>query len=542
MTGRSATGITETSGRGTAVRSGLESGLVEAMSQPSFYPHEPERVELIETHISWVFVAGDLVYKVKKPVVFPFLDYGTAERRRLLCHEEVRLNRRLAPDLYLGVRGLARGRDRWTLTDAEDVAASEHAVEMRRFDEERTLERHLERGGVDPAQIVALGRKVAAFHRAASPLPPERGGSAAQARLVNENFESLLSFEAVVPARALAAAQRFSSAFLSARGAQLDRRARAGLVRDGHGDLRAEHVLLMGGGIEVFDCIEFSSELRGIDTGSDLAFLVMDLEAHERADLARKLVAAYRVAGGDPGDDALVAYYGAYRAWVRAKVACLRAAELQDDDPKRRDAEAQASSFAALGRRFAWRARGSLLLVTCGGTASGKTYLASRLAQASGLTHLNSDAVRKEMLGLSPVERAPASAYTQGSNARTYAELGRQAADALGTDGAVVDATFRNLADRARFGEALGNAGVEPVFVECRAPREVLERRAADRMRSREHVSDAGPALVARQQLEFAPLDEVPAERHLVVRTDRPVESVVDDVEALLDARLCPGS
>lgn len=522
-----------------ASKPGSLPSFVEEMRRPSFYAHRPSSVELIETHISWVFLAGELVYKVKKPVVFAFLDYGTSERRRWLCHEEVRLNSRMAPSVYLGVRGLAVHRGRWTLTDSDDPRAVEHVVEMRRFDEERTLARLIDRKEATSAQVAAVGRRLAAFHCAAARLPALEGGAAAQARVCDENFESLLSFAgSVLPARELAAAQRFNSAFLLARREQLDGRAESGLVRDCHGDLRAEHILLLEEGVEVFDCVEFAPELREVDTAADLAFLVMDVEARDRPDLARDLVSAYRTAGGDTGDDALLDFFAAYRAWVRAKVTCLRYAELEDKDPRRAAAEEEARGLAAVGRRFAWRARGPTLLVVCGGTASGKTHLATGLAVVSGLAHHNSDVVRKELLGLDPTDRAPTEAYGPELNARTYAELGKRAAAALGTGGAIVDATFRHRTDRTHFEEELGQVPAAPVFVECRAPRDVLVQRAGERLHASGRISDAGPALVARQQDEFAPLDEVPAGRHLVVRTDRAVEAIVEDVEALLDARL----
>jgi uncharacterized protein len=512
--------------------------LVTAMGRRDFYPHAPDRVEVVETHISWVFLAGTLVYKVKKPVVFPFLDYGTLERRRELCLEEVRLNRRLAPSLYRGVRALVRGDAGWRLPDdADHPDAAEYAVEMRRFDEAATLAAGLERGDVARDRLRALGTRLAEFHAEAEPVAAAGGWPAHLARSLDENFESLLAFAGpVVSPGELAAAERFISAFLVTRHEELGTRAAAGRVRDCHGDLRAEHVVFGDEGVEVFDCVEFSPELREIDVGADLAFLVMDLAAAGRDDLAAELVRAYRAAGGDPGDDALLAFFAAYRAWVRAKVACLRAEELPGGDRRRDAAVAEARDLAGLARRLAWRARKPLTLVVCGAAATGKSHLSRHLADVTGIAVVSSDVVRKELLGLEPAARAPASAYSQEMNARTYAELGRRARQEVAAGrSAIVDATFRYRADRETFAAEL--SGSEVIFVECLAPAAVAAGRAAERARDPARVSDAGGELAERQRLEFEPLDEVPAGRHLVTRTDRPVEQIADDLEALLDSR-----
>ena len=501
-------------------------------------------MEIVETHISWVFLTTDRAYKVKKPVVFPFLDYGDPRRRRELCEEEVRLNRRLAPDLYLGVRGLVLRRGKWELTDSEDPEAEEWAVEMRRFDERRTLAALVHAGTVDRAQVEEVGRLVADFHQRASQVTPSDPASRGVAAAVDENFDTLGSRGKLDP-RELAAGRRFAQAFLATRTGELDRRALVGRVRDCHGDLRAEHVIL-GDRVEIFDCVEFAPALRRIDVASDLAFLVMDLAHARRDDLAAELVAAYRDAGGDPGDDGLVAFFAAYRAWVRAKVALLRAGELDASAPSHGASLKEARAFSRTAQRFAWRARMPLLLVICGGSATGKTHLARRLAAVSGWPVLSSDVMRKESQGLRPTTRAPERAYSAGASRQTYEELGRRARATLtGGGGVLVDATFRLCRDRIAFGRALGAPAGAALFVECRAPVEELAHRAAARECDPARVSDADLGQVELQRREFEPLDEVPPRDHVVLRTDRPVDEIVDDVEGALDARLltsCAGA
>ena len=492
---------------------------------------------LHETHISWVFLAGDRAFKLRKPVVFPFLDYGTAERRRHMCEEELRLGRRLAPDLYLGLHAVVPRGDGFALAEAGHEDACEHVVEMRRFDEAQTLAARLERGEVDEDQMRALARRIAAFHASADAAPPGSFGPQQVAVTVSENFTTLLGFADEIGDPRLAAAHRFAVAFLHGRHDDLAARVAAGCVRDCHGDLRAEHVILDGDQVEVFDPVEFDPALRLIDVAADLAFLVMELAEAGRADLARALVDEYRTAGGDDGGDALLGFYAAYRAWVRAKVACLRAAELPPGG-QRSSELGHARSLAELGERLSWRARRPLVLVVCGASATGKTYLARELARSSGLAHLSSDVVRKELAGLAPEQRAPSTEYSEEASLRTYAELGARAAAAVGSGGAVVDATFRRGGDRAAFRDAYADAVPSPVFVECRAPAAVIAQRAQRRERDPHHTSDATVEIAARQLAEFEPLDEVEPDLHVIVRSDREVRDLVDDVEAALDARL----
>ena len=247
--------------------------------------------ELRETHISWVVLTGDRAYKIKKPVTFPFLDYGTLERRRHCCEEEVRLNRRFAPDLYLGVLEIG-------------VPPFEYAVEMRRSDEHATLAARL--GELQPSDLAAVGRAVAGFHAAA----PAADGDRPLTSVVEE---SLATLEAA--GTRIDALRGFYGAALAGLAPELERRRSAGLVRDGHGDLRAEHILL-GEPIRAVDGLEFDPSLRIADVAYDFAFLVMDV-ARRDDDLARALVRGYRAAGGDPGSERLLATLCSIRALVR---------------------------------------------------------------------------------------------------------------------------------------------------------------------------------------------------------------------------------
>jgi uncharacterized protein len=270
-----------------------------------------------ETHASWVFVAGERAYKVKKPVALGFLDYSTLERRRAASHEEVHVNRRLAPSVYLGVRAIARTRSGFQLAPEHADGAVEYVVEMRAFCDRDTLAGLIAARALSPGHVEAVARRLAAFHRTAVVFA--RGGPARGLATWRENVDELDD--------AAAAAGRdwridvplaFGESFVRAHAKELEQRRQDGFVRDGHGDLRCEHVLIREG-VRIVDRIEFDPLLRRIDVAADLAFLTMDLEALGQEPAAQALVRAYRDAGGDPGSPALRSFYAAHCALVRAR-------------------------------------------------------------------------------------------------------------------------------------------------------------------------------------------------------------------------------
>lgn len=509
------------------------------MSDPTFYPHGPRTVELRETHISWVFRAGSLAYKVKKPLVLPFLDYGNLARRAEMCREEVLLNRRLAPDLYRRVVAIVPdGGGGYALAAEDDPAAVEYAVEMELVDEERSLEALALARILSATDVEAVGHLLARFHDSAR-VVHGREALGASLEPVTEILTTLREVgKEVLPTHRLDVAAEFTDAFLVRHRELLERRAAAGRIRDGHGDLRAEHAIVpLDAPPYVYDCIEFDPRLREIDVAADLAFLVMDLVRLEREDCARDLLATYRWAGGDPGDDTLVAFFAAYRAWVRATVACERALELSEDREARTDSEEEARALLDLGHRFAWQARGPSLLIVCGLAASGKTTLAEGLAAISGRPHISSDLVRKVRAGIAPSERAAGALYTAAAREDVYRELGREAAGALRRgEGAIVDATFHREAERFAFEEGMGEELTVPIVIECTAPTGTLLRRAEARAAARRSASDADARVVLRQVGEHDPLDGRWARCRHVLRTDIPLEAQVAAVESFIDS------
>ena len=486
-----------------------------------------------------MFLTGARAFKLKKEIVLPFLDYGTPERRRAMCAEEVRLNRRLAPEIYIRVRGVAVTAGGLELVDDDDPRAIDYVVEMRRYDERQTLAGALARGELTRELVSAVGELLARFHARCTPTGDPDGGAHEIELEVMHNVTELLEVAELHTERErIHSLSRFITAFLGAHAEALDGRAAQGLIREVHGDLRAEHVVLEHGRISVVDCVEFDRNLRTLDVADDLAFLVMDLTALGGAHSASQLVHGYREAGGNCGEDSLLAFFAAHRALVRAKVLLVRARQYPQQSAAHGRAGARARDLFSLSERFAWRARLPLAIVVCGVPASGKSYLAGALAEASRLPRVSSDLLRKRLAGIRPTARAGRERYSDQFSRATYAELAhRAAAEAAEHRGVVIDATFRRRVDRDAFTAAFGDAA-PLLYVECVAPADVLRQRAATRERDPTRVSDATLEVVIRERSSWEPLDEIPPERHVTLRTDRPPQQVLADLVALLDLRM----
>jgi hypothetical protein len=505
------------------------------MREPSLYPGGPP-VEVRETHISVVFLAGDRAYKVKKPVTLPFLDYGTLEQRRYFCREEVRLNADWAPGTYLGVRALVPSGDGYALAPEEAPDAVEYAVEMRRLPEDRTLERLIRAGAADERLVERLAQLVASLHARAEQALPGHGGPDHVAARLDENFDTVRPHaDGVVDRGTFAAIERFARAFLDRHRQEMEDRVAAGRAREGHGDLRAEHVMVIGDRLLIFDRIEFDRSLRDLDVAADLAFLVMDLERLGARSLATVLERSYVAETGDTGLHGLLPFYACYRAWVRGKVACLRLGQLPPGDPRRESLAASARELFALSLRFAWRTRLPLVVVVCGIAASGKSSLATALAERSGLARLSSDAIRKSLAGAPLERRLGEDAYRPDMTRRVYEEIARRARESVARNGGViVDATFLAGEQRAVLLEQLRPTGARVLFFECRAPLEVLRRRSEARTVAPERGSDATWEVVRSQAAAFEPLDDIPAGDRFALGTDRTPEETLGDLERLL--------
>jgi aminoglycoside phosphotransferase family enzyme/predicted kinase len=518
------------------------SRLIEAMRRPEFYPRRPAQIDFKQTHMSWVFLAGDEVYKVKKPVHYAFADAVTLKSRYFLCHEEVRLNRRLAPATYLGVVPIVDHGNRLALGDQGELhhaQVCEYAVRMRRLPDDRLLDHLLRIGGVSPQAIDKIARRLATFHRAASIAKGSLYGSAvAISRMVLGNLDDCRpAIRVTLEDRVFDPIQSYLSGFISAHRELLDDRTRLGRVREGHGDLRCEHIC-MSEEIDIFDCLEFDEKLRYCDVASDLAFLAMDLDAFGAPHLADELVRVYSKETDDNALATLITFYKCHRACIRGKVDYLKSLESEVPSEEQARACERTRAKFTLAARYAACGRPTLLVV-CGLVASGKSTMAEKLRLRTGFEVLSSDHVRKQLAQIPDTLHRHsdyrAGIYTPAFDDLTYGTMIEQARRRLAAGrGAVLDATFKNPAYRSAAVTLDNQMNVPVLFVECRADEKETLRRLRDRAGDRAEVSDATVEIYTSHKRDYIPITELPARRHLVVNTGDDLEPTIRRLEAAL--------
>ena len=495
--------------------------LITALLDPGFFPHPAQPVEWVETHASWLLLAGEFAYKIKKPVTLPFLDYGTLARREEFCRAELVLNRRLAPDLYLDVVPIGGTPARPLLGE---LPAIEWAVRMRRFDESGRLDHMAARGELQPAHLAQLAATLCTFQQSAAIAAPDARFGAPEQVLAaaRENFVELRQ---LLPATAQAQvgqlAEWTEAEFVRRAGDFVARKA-DGFIREGHGDLHLGNLVLIDGRVTPFDCIEFNEDFRWNDPVSEIAFVWIDLLDHDQPGLAAWFLNAWLETGGDFGALRVLRFYAVYRAVVRAKIAALRAR--QEDS-----AAAAAELDAARGYLdLAWRIAvppAPTFTITCGLSGSGKTTASSArlldptLEAAGSIVRLRSDVERKRLFGLAPHDNSNSAAdggiYTAQATTRTYArllELGRELL-AAGWP-VIVDAAFLKRAERNEFAALAAGFGVGFTILATDAPVEELRRRLLARSGD---ASEATVAVLDRQLEWFEALDD--DERRCLVDT-----------------------
>ncbi|MDX5362979.1 MAG: AAA family ATPase [Pseudazoarcus pumilus] len=494
--------------------------IVAALVRAGRFPHPVGQVECIETHASWVILAGDYAYKIKKPLDLGFLDYSTPARRRAMCEEEVRLNRRTAPEIYEDVVGVYGGEGA-RIGPAD--GAPEFAVRMRRFDQAGLFAHLLADGALTSEHMQAVARHVADFHAGIAVAQPGQGFGSAEAVIfpVQQNFDQMR--ELVTDAALLAQIGRLEawSAGESRRLAStFDARLAAGFVRECHGDLHLANIVWLDGRARLFDGIEFNPQLRWNDVMADVAFLVMDCEARGRADLANGFLDAWLEAGGDYDALPLLAYYVAYRAMVRAKVAAIRMRQAQGEEAVACREELVLYLDYALGRIDAGRAA---VWIASGPSGAGKSFGGRTLVERRGAIRIRSDVERKRLAGLKAHDRATAAVgaglYGPEMTERTYARLLHivRAVVAAGRP-ALVDATFLKRTQRDRFRALAAQLAAPFVILAFDAPPDVLRERVAKRAAEGMDAADADVTVLEHQLATREPLGD--DERALAVCID----------------------
>lgn len=521
------------------------SQLVAQLRRPGACGGHPDAAGLIETHISSLLLAGHRVFKLKKPVRLPFVDFSHIGLRHQACLDELRLNRRTAPRWYLAVVPVRYSADGPVLAasaspvDADDPTVIDWAVLMRRFDDRLLFSRLARDGQLTAAQIDALAAAVARFHGQQPPAPPGYGRAEATRHVARQNIAELAALvdggAAAASVQQVAGLQRW----VEARGAELaglmDLRRRTGHVREVHGDLHLGNIVWAEDTAVLFDALEFNDMLRHVDTVGDLAFTFMDLLAEGLPRLAWRFISAALEASGDHAALPLLRWWAVHRAAVRAKVALLQAAQQPGSAA---GALADARRYLAVAARQAGLDGGAdppTLVLGFGLSGSGKTLAAGALAEQLGAVRVRSDVERKRLFALPPQARAVPELYSAEATRRTYERLQEVAGEALaGGVSVVVDAASLLRSERDAMRALAARHGAAFRLLVCQAPLAVLQERVAKRQREGLDASDATPEVLQRQQqwAEWPGDDE--ADGRWLLDTDAPMAEVDARIGALL--------
>ncbi|MDX1757618.1 MAG: AAA family ATPase [Marinobacter sp.] len=508
--------------------------LIQALQNPALYDHPVTDFQVLETHISWVILTGDYAYKIKKPMDFGFLNFSTLERRRHFCEEELRLNRRLAEQLYLEVLPITGSPEEPCLGGQGE--AFEYAIRMRQFQQHDLFDARQERGALEPSLLTSLAQNVAEFHDTLPSVPAGKplGTPEAVFAAMQENFDQirpLLSDPALLTQ--LDNLEDWTRTTFERHQEQIRQRHQDGFVRECHGDLHLANITVFNDQVTVFDGIEFNEPFRWIDVINDLAFLLMDLESRREHGLANLVLNSYLEYRGDFQALALLPLYKTYRALVRAKIALFTLGNPSLSDTEKDGLMQRYRDYADLAESYG-DIPNHYLLATTGLSASGKTCVSAALAGELGLIRLRSDIERKRLFGLGPLDtsRSPqgGNIYTPEANTRTYQRLAELAAILLEAGlPVIVDAACLRESERTLIMEVAETHCVPCALLHCEAPealrRQWIRNRTGDASEATEELLDA-------QQSWFEPLtqDEKTHTIHIHTEQEHVAEALADRI------------
>lgn len=502
--------------------------VIRALLDPAIYPHPAHDLQLIQTHVSYVVLAGNFAYKVKKPVDFGFLNFSTLGRRGYYCRKEVVLNSRLCSDTYLGVVAIRETNGAYSLGGRGQIV--EYAVQMRRLPQERMMDQLLAAGKLTPEMVRAVADKVARFHEAAetSPRIAEYGAWAIRYAW-DENIQQWQPYvgQTVTPEqnRILTA---FGEAFFARKKDVLRHRVEQLRIREGHSDLRSDAVCLEDG-VCIMDCVEFNRRIRLVDVARDVGFLAMDLDYRDAPRFGQTFVDRYIEVSGDEEMRQIIDFYKSYNACVRGKVDGFRLSQPEVPEAEQRQARAAARRYFHLACKYAESLPPAMLIITCGLAGAGKSTVARSIARASGAEIVSSDVVRKQLLGVAPRERHfdeyGTGLYAAELRERTYEAMFERARSLLLAGKSVVlDASFIRREQRRRAARLARETGAQYACVEVVASPSEVRRRLDARLRRGVSASDARWEIYIGQKRQFQRPTEVPPERRLVVDSGKPAK------------------
>ncbi len=510
--------------------------ILELLRNPSAYPIQTSTVELIQTHVSWLFLTDTHVFKLKKPVNFGFLDFSTLELRCFYCHEELRLNRRLCPEIYEQVIEL-----RETVGGAAfvgDGKTIDYAVMMKRLPSDRMLDRLVDNSNISEEEIQIVALEISKFHSKAPTSPHiSEFGSLEQIQFNwRENFEQAQLFRtSTLPSTTCKNIQTYIKTFTESHRALFAERIMNGYICECDGDIHLGNICLLDGIAYIFDCIEFNERFRYSDTAADIAFLLMDLDYHRRPNLADAALSAYISGSGDTDCAKLIPFYKVYRAFVRGKVESMEFSDTGMPLKERNAAKKRAIRYFRLAQGYCLRSHlPRTLFITCGTMGCGKSTLADQLLFELGLATFNSDIVRKQIANLPPETSVKTSfgegLYSTEINKKTYLYLKRLAEDTLISGHSVlIDAGFGSINERAEFSKLAASQGAEFVILFVHCDQDEQRQRLRERYLHGNSVSDGRVELLNQQKRFFETPDN--SEGNVIsVSTSGTSEYIIDSI------------
>ncbi len=485
--------------------------IIEALGNPRAYPSPPKTVSVLQTHISVVFIAGDLVFKVKKPVNFGFLDFSTLEKRDYYCREEVRLNTRLCPDVYLGVVPITDDGTRIAVGGSGRVV--EYAVKMRRLPQDAMMDELLRRGRVAHDDVRRIAAALFPFYRDALTGPHiDRYGTMGVIGLnCDENFNQTKPYiDKTISSEFYETIREFTEQTFKTRVDLFEERVRGGFIREGHGDLHSRNVCITPHEVYIYDCIEFNERFRMGDVAQDIAFLAMDLDFFRYPGLSRLFIDEYVRLSGDKALGGLTDFYACYHAFARGKVTSFELGESEIDADEKERAVRRARAYFHLAYHYALRERSPYLVITFGLAGTGKSAIADRLAGEMGFQVIRSDEVRKDIAGVDRNEHRyegfEEGIYTRRMTENTYGLLLDRAGRLLSENRSVIlDASFLKEDERARARAVAEETGSRFLTVATTCPDGIVKNRIRQRMKEKS-VSDATFEVYLKQKLMRQPL------------------------------------
>ncbi|WP_235557259.1 bifunctional aminoglycoside phosphotransferase/ATP-binding protein [Methyloglobulus morosus] len=507
---------------GNKIESDSSPSLIKGLFEADAYPHETDAIRLIETHISWVLLTGQYAYKIKKPVNFGFLDFSTLDKRRHYCHEEIRLNRRLAKDWYLDVVPIT-GQHEHPKMDGTGIAI-DYAIKMRQFPSPQTLRESAESGELKPDEIDQITRIIADFHNAIEKAEEQSpyGDSQDIKHWFDENFHHIQPLlDDKQQLSQLEGIAFWGNNEWLRKSALMQQRKQQGFIRECHGDLHLGNMALIGAKVVIFDCIEFNPSLRWIDVISEAAFLVMDLLHLGYDGYAYRFLNRYLQHTGDYQGLALLRYYLTYRALVRAKVTLLRKAQ-NSETSACEQILSDYTDFADLAERFT-KTSPVMLIITHGFSGSGKSTYASQLAEKIGAIQIRSDIERKRLFGYSAHEAThsdiESGVYTQEAGQRTYRHLVGLAKTVVDAGfSVIIDAAFLKVEQRELFRKLADECRIKFSIIDFQASEETLCNRIKQRQLN---PSEATIAVLHQQQQAAQPLSDEEKNHVVTINTER---------------------